>query len=163
MGVDFTGDDVNEIVVYLTPAMSTDPRAFGDIVVYEKKDGTYQQSILPFKESEEGYSQNLELLYNKAKGQEVELVVPQTGFTYVIPIDNELWEIQHYKVYFTTGEKSDSIVWSYDIVKDGDENHLVCKIHLFDKLSVNGLNVVLEYQDGKFDIKEIVYCENEFD
>ena len=163
IGVDLSADGVNEIVVYLTPAMSNEPRAFGDIVVYEKKNGTYQQSVLPFIESKEGYSQNLELVFNQAEGQAIEVVVPQTGFTCVVPIETELWEVQNYKNHFTTGETFETVVWSYGIACDGDEKNLVCKIHLFDKWSVHGLDVVLDYQKEKFEIKEIVYCEDEFD
>lgn len=66
--VDLTGDGENEIIFSLSYGMSTDPSVGGDMVVYEKVDSAYRKVKFPFEESETGYEQMLEIIYDKAKG-----------------------------------------------------------------------------------------------
>ncbi len=162
MGMDLTGAKVNDIIFSLSYGTSTEPRSFGDLVIYEKKDNKYQMSTLPFAESEEGYTQNLELAYNGTDGQAIEVVVPQEAFSQVIPIEEELWEGAFYKNNFTTGEVAERPVWSYYVIQNNGQSQLVCKVHLFDKWSNYGLDVYLSYVEGKFEIDNIVYLEEEF-
>ena len=58
-GVDLTGDGQNEIIFYVSYPTSTNPLAFGDLTIFEKREERYQQMQLPFMDGTDGYAQYL--------------------------------------------------------------------------------------------------------
>lgn len=114
-GVDLTNDGKNEILFYLTAEMSTDLRAFGELVIFQKKNGSYEEMELPFTKSEEGYGQKLQIFYKALQEQEIEISIPKMNYAHSIFINEELWKDFSYKENFTAGQGEWHTVWNYDI------------------------------------------------
>lgn len=96
---------------------------------------------------------------NIKKGQAVEVSIPERNDSWIVPIDDELWEEYDYEDIYSTRQTSSSTVWDYEIIQNADGNQLLCKVHLFDKWSGWGLDVALDYTDGKFVIDKIALTE----
>ena len=159
-GVDLTGDGQNEIIFQVGYPTSTNPLAFGELVVYEKKHGEYQSMQLPFEAGDNAYQQKFPVTYSKADGQAVEVSVAGTDFKQVIPIDDDLWNGYLYKDNFANGETMESTVWAYKIQQQDGRYQMVCSVQLFDKWSDDGLDIVLDYQNHQFVIEEVIFCDD---
>ncbi len=160
-GVDLTGDRKNEIVFHVGYPTSTNPLAFGELVVYEKQKGEYKLMELPFVSGDEPYQQMLPVTYSKADGQAVKVSVQGADFTQVVPIENDdLWNGYQYSSTYTKGETMQHCIWAYKVRETDGKSQLICSIQLFDKWSDDGLNIALAYKNGELIIDNIEFCED---
>ncbi|MBE6111835.1 MAG: M56 family metallopeptidase [Peptococcaceae bacterium] len=160
-GADVTGDGQNEIIFQVGYPASTNPLAFGELVVYEQQKGNYLPMQLPFEDGEEPYQNLLPVTYSKADGQAVKVSVPGTDFTQVVPIENDdLWNGYQYSSTYTRGETMQHSIWAYKIRNVDGKAQLICSIQLFDKWSEWGLDITLGYKNGRMIIDEIEFCED---
>ena len=159
-GVDFTGDGQNEIIFYVSYPTSTNPLAFGDLTIFEKREEKYQQMQLPFMDGTDGYAQYLPVVYSKAEGQAITVSVPGTDFQQTVAIEDSLWTDNQYDTIFTRGDKMDMAVCAYQLRQKNSRHQLVCHVQLFDKWSSWGLDVVLTNAGQQFVIEDILFCED---
>ena len=160
-GADVTGDGQNEIIFQVGYPTSTNPLAFGELVVYEQQKGNYLPMQLPFEDGEEPYQNLLTVIYSKADGQAVKVSVPGTDFAQVVPIEDEnLWNGYQYSSTYTRGETMQHSIWAYKIRNVDGKAQLICSIQLFDKWSEWGLDITLGYKNGRMIIDEIEFCED---
>ena len=167
---DLNGDGVNEIILLLQYAASTDMRTVGDFAVFEKTKGdVYVQAKLPFLESEQGYSMVMPLRYEKKReqllavspdGMDDDTKVPK-GVPINVPISDWLWVDARYQELFSDVSAS-SVIWDIFLIEDAQEVKLACKVHLFDKWSDYGLILVLGYEEGRYVVEEVMAAQDEF-
>ncbi len=167
---DLNGDGVNEIILLLQYAASTDMRTVGDFAVFEKTKGdVYVQAKLPFLESEQGYSMVMPLRYEKKReqllavspdGMDDDTKVPK-GVPINVPISDWLWVDARYQELFSDVSAS-SVIWDIFLIEDAQEVMLACKVHLFDKWSDYGLILVLGYEEGRYVVEEVMAAQDEF-
>ncbi len=159
---DLNEDGQNEIIISFLYGTSTDMRLSGDFVVYEKRGDTYEKAVLPFRESEEGYRQNVPIRYEVICEERIKISVENDGYETRVPINNEQWDALSYLLYYND-VVHDSVVWdNYLLEKDG-KTQLVCKVHLFDKWSDYGLFAVLRHEDGEYVVDRWLRVNDEYD
>ena len=158
---DINGDGKNEIIFTLQYDMSSDMRAFGDLIVYEKKGDVYVEAQLPFERSGQGYTQGVTVHYKKKQKQLITVSLDDIAYNVDVPISQELWKTCFYKDYFKYTSVV-STVWDTFVMQDGEDAQLVCSVHLFDKWSNYGLILKLSYEDQRYIIKDVILTSDEF-
>ncbi len=158
---DINSDGKNEIIFTLQYDMSSDMRAFGDLIVYEKKGDVYVEVQLPFERSGQGYTQGLTVHYKKKQKQLITVSLDDIAYNVDVPISQELWKTCFYKDHFKHTSVV-STVWDTFVMQDGEDTQLVCSVHLFDKWSNYGLILKLSYEDQRYIIKDVILTSDEF-
>lgn len=147
---DLTQNGENEIVFGCSYWTSTNPRAFGELAVFEKTEDGYSRVELPMHLSDSAYTMTLDFHYEKVGEQLIQVTCEDAKFSENIEIDDELWDVQGYKDYFS-GATYNSCVWMAWIVPDEDGVlELLCFMELFDKWTCDVVKVSLRYQDGEY-------------
>ena len=131
---DINGDGEREIIFSQQYELSTDMRGLGDTAVFEKKGNAYVQARLPFE---------------------------QTDFRADVPIRRELWVDGRYREHYKNISLA-STVWDTFLTGDGKDVKLACKLHLFDKWSEYGLVLILDYENQRYVVKEVLLASEEF-
>ncbi len=158
---DINGDGKNEIIFTLRYDTSSDMRAFGDLVVYEKKGDAYVEAQLPFERSGQGYTQGLTVRYKKKRKQLITVSLDDIAYSVDVPISQELWKTCFYRDHFKRTSVV-STVWDAFVMQDGQDAQLVCSVHLFDKWSNYGLLLKLGYEDQRYILKDVILTSDEF-
>ena len=159
---DINGDGYNEIILMLQYDTGTDMRAFGDLAVFEKKDGeTYARAELPFKEREEDYALEVRMGFRMKREQLLTVSLDGTDFAVDVPVSNWLWEDAQYKDMFREGVGG-AAVWDAFLAGDGQDVRLACKVHLFDKWSDYGLILLLGCDNGRYVVEDVIPARDEF-
>ena len=159
-GTDLTGDGKNEIVFLAACPTSTNPLAVGELAVFMKEQGVYHSAVLPFAQGDGIYEQKFVVTYNKSDDQAIEVSVDGTDFSQIIEIPDHFWNEYGYKTDYVKGVKHAHTVWNYKVQTQDGTNQLVCSIQLFDKWSTWGLDIVLGYEDGRFVVDDVQFCED---
>lgn len=159
---DLNDDRQDEIIISIIYGASTDMRGAGDLAVYEKHGDVYEKAVLPFRESEEGYSQTVPIHYEVVREKRIKVSIEDEEYETIVPIDHKQWDVLSYSKYYDN-DTQDSVVWdSYFLDEDG-KTKLVCKVHLFDKWSNYGLFAVLRHENGKYVIDRWMRVNEEYD
>lgn len=159
---DLNDDGQNEIIISLLYGTSTDMRGAGDMVVYEKQGGSYEKAVLPFKESDEGYSQNVPIHYEVVRDRRIQVSVEGGDYKTLVPIDFKQWDTLSYPHYYDK-VTYDTVVWENYLLESDGKTQLVCKVHLFDKWCNYGLFAALRYENGKYIIEKWFRVNEEFE
>ena len=115
---------------------------------------------LPFETGDEEYQWKLPVTYSKADGQAVKVSIPGTDFSKIVPIEDNLWKDYNYKSDYARGKTQNGHIWAYKIRENNGVLQMICSIQLFDKWSDDGLDIVLAYENGRFVIEDVQFCEN---
>ncbi len=159
---DINGDGKNEIIFTQQCITGTDMRAFGDLAVFEKKEGKgYQRSELPFEESGKEYSMKAPLRYQMRRERTITVSLQGTDFSVDVAVSNWLWEDAQYRDYYVDTSGAPAI-WDVFLAEDGQDVRLACKVHLFDKWSDYGLILLTGYADGRYIVEDVILTTDEF-
>lgn len=154
LSADLTGNGCNEIVFLQSYGFSTNPSAEGDFAVFEKTSGGYVQAVLPFSESQIGYTQLLTFVYEQDGEQSIRVSCAEVFCEGSVPVPYMLWEEYRYRENYTHAINQHNI-WRVSVIKDGETEKLFCEINLFDKWSLCGAELVLGYCAGEFIIEDM--------
>lgn len=158
---DINGDGEREIIFSQQYELSTDMRELGDTAVFEKKGNAYVQARLPFEQTGQGYAQEAVVHYQKKRGQLITVSLDGTDFRADVPIRRELWVDGRYREHYKNISLA-STVWDTFLTGDGKDVKLACKLHLFDKWSEYGLVLILDYENQRYVVKEVLLASEEF-
>lgn len=151
---DLTGNGFNEIIFTLSYDTSTNPRAFGDLAIFEKTGNEYVRSELPFILGEESYSQCLSFTYRVVKEHVIEVTCEEADFIREFDIDEDSWNAGSYAAAYdgTTNEKP---VYDAVVTEKNGKPILICRIELFDKYVGYEAVAAVGYANGAFQIEEV--------
>ncbi|WP_310602142.1 M56 family metallopeptidase [Anaerosporobacter sp.] len=162
-GVDLTGDGCNEIVVSLTYVFSTNPAAFGENRIFEKKAEGYERMEWP-TDIESAMSKGnpnipkITLHYERKEYSYRVMcleLVKDAPIDVVVDIDEERWK-GGYKSF--DGEDIAYPMYEMNVIEsEGEKPYVVGLFGTFDKWSADRIQVTFVYEDGGLRIKEALY------
>lgn len=184
---DLTGDGKMELLFTQSYSYGTDPMGFGEMAVYVREESGYVRQELPFlRQDDFAYSEFVSLSYNRSFGEAFHVSCKEAAWEGIIEVPDELWnQAQYYQYDGETflkciwnaqimpsapqnqkaqGEEAQD---KEGQGKEGQEaqmrpetgsrDKLVCRTGIFDKWSEDELVITLAYEEGTFQIEEIVY------
>lgn len=171
---DLTGDGKNEIVFTLSYDFSTNPMAYGELIIFEKKQYGYEKMTLPeelYDQSENGkgtmgyllkYAPRIRLHYKQSGEKELQLTSEELSgeneFRVTVPVSEELWSLGYDSYAGETLEQ-----YAYDtVIQTADEQQAFLELHfgVFDKNSNDEIITTLRYEDGKLRLKKSRYIQH---
>lgn len=163
MRCDLDGDDTSEILFQQSYGFSTDPMAFGEVAVFAKKNGTYEQ-LMPPKELrtdlQDGlncYRPSLALYYEKQSEWEMRVTTKELGkggiLDEIVPLNDDLAAMFNW-----TDVEKEHVASCYETTVSGEEKQLLeFHFQVFNKWSLDEIVVTAAYEDGELGIVDSRY------
>lgn len=154
---DMNGDGCNEILFGWEYIFSTNPSAFGEMALFEKKDGVYQEAQLPFtKDPENRWEQGLTLAYDfsidKAEENHFRVTIQETGLEAELIYGADLgpWEnLSELAPVYTSRFQED---------KEGVS--LFCQLGVLDKYCSDEVWAEVVYENGAYVFRNLDFVRN---
>ncbi len=153
---DLDADNENEILFSQEYWTSTDPSAFGNMVLFDFVNGKYEEVLLPLADNNDAhgnYNPCLTLEYKVPREQTILVKVHQNGFEQEVYIEDvEIWD--QYKQYYDE-VISPAAIYNVILKEDGKQKYLSCSVEVFDRWYFHEIKFDIVYNDGNYIIQNM--------
>lgn len=143
---DFNGDGENEIIFTMNYYTSTNPMAFGELEIFEKRKDGYRSMELPLVAlSEDSYEKGLQFTYELVEKNWIRVTCKGTDFSQEFYISDDLCEANQ---NLFSGAISDCCVYQAEMIEENNMPKLKCRIAFLDKCSDIEVAAIIKYGNG---------------